>query len=169
MAPYSSTLAWKIPQTEDPGRLPSKRSLRVGHNWATSLWLFTFMHWRRKRQPTPVFLPRESQGWGEPGGAAVYGVAQRRTRLKWLSSSSNSMASGSGFLCAVLSLQSCLTLFDPMDVAHQAPLSMGFSSQGSWSRLPCPPPRDLCDPGIEPSSLTSPVLAGKIFIVKKLA
>ena len=39
-----------------------------------------------------------------------------------------------------------------MDVAHQAPLSMGFSSQGSWSRLPCPPPRDLRDPGIEPLS-----------------
>ena len=62
MAPHSSTLAWKIPWTEKPGRLQSMGSQRVGHNWATSLWLFTFMHWRRKWQPTPVFLPGESQG-----------------------------------------------------------------------------------------------------------
>ena len=64
MAPYSSTLAWKIPRAEEPGRLQSMGSGRVGHGWATSLLLFTFMHWRRKWQPTPVFLPGESQGWG---------------------------------------------------------------------------------------------------------
>ena len=52
----------KIPWTEEPGRLQSMESLRVGHGWATSLSLFTFMHWRRKWQPTPVFLPGESQG-----------------------------------------------------------------------------------------------------------
>ena len=63
MAPYSSTLAWKIPWTEEPGRLQSMGSLRVGHDRATSLSLFTFMHWRRKWQPTPVFLPGEFQGW----------------------------------------------------------------------------------------------------------
>ena len=62
MAPHSSTLAWKIPWTEESGRLQSMGSLRVGHDWATSLSLFTFMHWRRKWQPTPVFLPGESQG-----------------------------------------------------------------------------------------------------------
>ena len=61
MAPHSSTLAWKIPWTEEPGRLQSIGSLRVGHDWATSLSLFTFLHWRRKWQPTPVFLPGESQ------------------------------------------------------------------------------------------------------------
>ena len=43
-------------------------------------------------------------------------------------------------------------------VAHQAPLSMGFSSQEYWSGLPCPPPGDLPDPGIEPVSPTSPAL-----------
>ena len=58
--PYSSTLAWKIPWMEEPGRLQSMGSLRVGPDWATSLSLFTFMHWRRKWQPTPVFLPGES-------------------------------------------------------------------------------------------------------------
>ena len=62
MAPHSSTLAWKIPWTEEPGRLQSMGSLRVGHDWATSLSLFTVMHWRRKWQPTPVFLPAQSQG-----------------------------------------------------------------------------------------------------------
>ena len=67
MATYSSTLAWEIPWTEEPGRLQSMGSRRVGHDSATSLSLFTFMHWRRKWQPTPVFLPGESQGW-EPGG-----------------------------------------------------------------------------------------------------
>ena len=64
MAPHSSTLVWKIPWTHEPGRLQSMESLRVGHDRATSLSfsLFTFMHWRRKWQPTPVFLPGESQG-----------------------------------------------------------------------------------------------------------
>ena len=60
MAPHSSTLAWNIPWMEEPGGLQSMGSLRVGHDWVTSLSLFTFMHWRRKWQPTPVFLPGES-------------------------------------------------------------------------------------------------------------
>ena len=88
MAPHSGTPAWKIPRTEELGRLQSMGSLRVGHDWATSLSLFTFMPWRRKWQPTPVFLPGESQG-REAWWAAVYGVAQSRTRLKGLSSSSS--------------------------------------------------------------------------------
>ena len=62
MATHSSTLAWKNPCTEEPGRLQSMGSWRVGHDWATSLSIFTFMHWRRKWQPTVVFLPGESQG-----------------------------------------------------------------------------------------------------------
>ena len=134
MAPHSSTLAWKIPRTEEPGRLQSMGPLRVGHDWATSVSLFTVMHWRRTWQPTPVHLPGKSHGWrglvgyspwgreeldmtewlhfhfslsciGEGNGnplqfsclenprdraawwAAIYGVAQSRTRLKRLSSS----------------------------------------------------------------------------------
>ena len=136
MAPHSSTVAWKILWMKEPGRLQSMGSLRVGYDWATSLWLFTFMHWRGKWQPTPVLLPGKSYGWrslvgsspwgrkesdtterlhfhfslsciGERNGnplqcsclenprdggawwAAIYGVAQSRTRLKWLSSSSS--------------------------------------------------------------------------------
>ena len=72
MAPHSNTLAWKIPWMEEPGRLQSMGSLRVGHDRANSLSLCTFMHWRRKWQPTPVFLPGESQGW-EPGGPPSMG------------------------------------------------------------------------------------------------
>ena len=137
-APHSSTLAWKIPWTEEPGGLQSMGLLRVGHDWVTSLLLFTFMHWRRKWHPIPVLLPGKSHGrrslvgcslWGctesdtterlhfhfslscigEGNGnplqcscldnprdrgawwAAVYGVAQSRTRLKWLSSSSSNV------------------------------------------------------------------------------
>ena len=62
MTLHSSTVAWEIPWMEEPGRLQSMGPLRVGHNWATSLSLFTFTHWRRKWQPTPVFLPGGSQG-----------------------------------------------------------------------------------------------------------
>ena len=73
MAPHSSTLAWKIPWAEEPGRLQSKGSLWVGHDWATSLSLFIFMHWRRKWQPTPVFLPGESQGQRSLLGCHLWG------------------------------------------------------------------------------------------------
>ena len=87
-APHSSTLAWRIPWTEEPDELQSMGLLRVGHDWATSLSLFTFMHRRRKWQPTPAFLPGESQGWGSLLLCHLC-VAQSRTRLKRLSSSSS--------------------------------------------------------------------------------
>ena len=73
MAPHSSTLAWKIPWMEEPGGLQSMGSLRVWHDWATSVSLFTFMHWRRKWQPTPVFLPGESQGRGSLVSCHLWG------------------------------------------------------------------------------------------------
>ena len=56
--------------------------------------------------------------------------------------------------------QSCLTLCDPIDYSHQAPLSMGFSRQEYWSGLPFPSPRDLPNAGIKP---WSPALAGGFF------
>ena len=80
MAPHSSTLAWKIPWMEEPGRLQSMGSLRVGHDWANSLSLLTFMNWRRKWQPTPVFLPGESQGRGSLVGCRLWG---RRVGHDW--------------------------------------------------------------------------------------
>ena len=79
MAPHSSTLAWKIPWMVEPGRLQSMGSLRVGCDWATSLLLFTFMHWRRKWQPTPVFLPGESQGRGSLVGCRLWGRTESDT------------------------------------------------------------------------------------------
>ena len=84
MAPHSSTLAWKIPWMEEPGRLQSMGSLRVRHDWATSLSLSCI----GKRNGNPLQCsclenPRDGGAWW----AAIYGVAQSRTRLKWLSSS----------------------------------------------------------------------------------
>ena len=121
---FTSTLAWKIPWTEEPGGLQSMGSLRVGHDfhfslscigegngsplqysclenpmdggawkaavhgvtegqwphdWATSRSLFTFMHWRRKWQPTPVFLPGESQGRGSLVGCRLWGRTELDT------------------------------------------------------------------------------------------
>ena len=94
MAPHSSTFAWKIPWTEEPGKLQSMGLLRVRQNRATSLSIFIFMKWRRKWQPTPVFLPGESQGRGSLMGCR-HGVAQSWTRLKRLSSSSKNKLSKS--------------------------------------------------------------------------
>ena len=79
MAPHSSTLAWKIPWTEEPGGLQSMGSRTVRRDWTTSLSLFTFMHWRRKWQPTPVFLPGESQGWRSLVGCHLWGRTESDT------------------------------------------------------------------------------------------
>ena len=79
MAPTPGLLPGKIPRTGEPGGLQSKGSLRVGHDWATSLSLFTFMQWRRKWQPTPVFLPGESQGGGSLVGCRRWGHTESDT------------------------------------------------------------------------------------------
>ena len=78
-APHSSTLAWKIPWTDEPGGLQSTGSQRAGHDWATSLSLFTFMHWRRKWQPTALFLPGEFQGRGSLVGCRLWGRTESDT------------------------------------------------------------------------------------------
>ena len=104
MAPQSSTLAWKIPWIGEAGRLLSVGSLRVRHDWATSLSLFTFMHWRRKWQPTPVFLPGESQGWGSLVGCRLWDhMESDTTEVTWQQ-----------VKVKVKVAQSCLTLCDPM-------------------------------------------------------
>ena len=84
MATHSSPLAWKFPWMEEPGRLQSMGSLRIGQDWVTSLSLFTFMHWRRQWPPPPVLLPGNSHGWRSLVGYIVHGVAKSRT---WLSDS----------------------------------------------------------------------------------
>ena len=83
MAPHSSTLAWKIPWTEEPGRLQSMGLLRVGHDWATSLSLSCIGEGNgNPLQCSCLENPRNGGAWW----AAIYGVAQSRTRLKWVSS-----------------------------------------------------------------------------------
>ena len=72
-APHSSTLAWKIPWMEEPGRLQSMGSRRVGPDRATSLSLFTFMHWRRKMATHSSVLAWRIPGMGEPGGLPSMG------------------------------------------------------------------------------------------------
>ena len=110
MATHSSVLTWRIPWAEEPGRLQSMESQRVGHDWAhtqrnnpnfietvmdfflfwswitfgsydwaTSLSLFSFMHWRRKWQPTPVFLPGESEGLWSLMGCRLWGRTESDT------------------------------------------------------------------------------------------
>ena len=80
MAPHSSTLAWKIPWTEEPGGLQSMGSLRIRHDWVTSLSLFTFMHWRRKWQPLQCSC-LENPRAGEPGG--LLSVGSHRVGHDW--------------------------------------------------------------------------------------
>ena len=83
--PHSSTLAWKIPWLEEPGRLQSMGQLRAGHDSVTSLSLFTFVHGEgngnlgRKWQPTPVFLPGEFQGRGSLVGCHLWGRTESDT------------------------------------------------------------------------------------------
>ena len=79
MVTHSSTLARKLPWAEEPGGLQSMGSLRVGQDGATSLSLFPFMHGRRKWQPTPVFLPGESQGQGSLLGCRLWGRTELDT------------------------------------------------------------------------------------------
>ena len=95
MATHSSALAWKLPWMEEPGRLQSMGWWKVRHDWATSLSLFTFLHWRRKWQPTPAFLPGESQGRRSLVGCRLWGhteldttevTQQQQQQQKWLSS-----------------------------------------------------------------------------------
>ena len=92
MASHSSTLAWKIPWMEEPGRLQSMGSLRVRYDWVASVSLFTF-HFHALEKEMAMHssvLAWRIPGTGEPGGLPSMG-SHSRTRLKWLSSSSSSM------------------------------------------------------------------------------
>ena len=103
MAPHSSTRAWKIPWTEEPGRLQSMGSRRVGHDWVTSL-SFHFYALEKEMATHSSVLAWRIRGMGEPGGLPSMGSAQSWTRLKWLSSSSSSLLDPSrsrlGLVCS---------------------------------------------------------------------
>ena len=112
---------------------------------------------------TSLYLPIIPINSVIPKGATS--LDQEDEPLPWVLSFERS---GRGFLfyaCAcVLSCFSHIRLFASLWTgALPVPLSMGFSRQQYWSGLPCPPPEDLPDPGIKPSSLTSPALAGGFF------
>ena len=79
MATHSSTLAWKIPWMEEPGGLQSMGRYELDMTERLHFHFFTFMHWRRKWQPTPVFLPGESQGWGSLVGCHLWGGTELDT------------------------------------------------------------------------------------------
>ena len=159
---------------EEPGRLQSMGSLRVGHDWATSLSLFTSMHWRRNWQPTPVFLPGESQGrgilvgcrlWGRTESDTTEGTQQQSLQGIILSSFITSFIQSSAYFnnLRVEWVLNCSVTSDSATawtVAYQAPLSMELWRQEYWSGLPFPFPGDLPNPGIKPES---PALAGRFF------
>ena len=78
MATHSSTLAWKIPWTEEPGGLQSMVA-ESQTRLSDFTFIFTVMHWRRKWQPTPVLLPGESQGLGSLVGCRLWGHTESDT------------------------------------------------------------------------------------------
>src|SRR5574341_665353 len=123
---------------EEPGRLLSMGSLRVEHDWATSLSLFTLMHWRRKWQPTPVFLPGESQGRGSLVGCRQWDSPGKNTGV------------GCHFLLQCMKVksesevtQSCPTLSDPMDCNLPGSSIHGIFQAKYWSGVPLPSPEKL--------------------------
>ena len=130
MATHSSTLAWKIPWTEECGRLQSMRSQRVGHDWTNSLSLFC--------DPMDCSL----------SGSPFPGTLRART-LEWVAIS---FSNASKWKVKVKSLSRVQLFVTPWTVAYHTPLSMGFSQQEYWSGLPFPFPEDLPDPGIERES-----------------
>ena len=104
MAPHSSTLAWKIPWTEEPGRLQSMGSRRVGHDWATSLSLHTFMHWKKEMATHSRVLAWRVPGTGEPGGLPSMG--SHRVGHDWsaLAAAAASPLSKNSHICVELFL-----------------------------------------------------------------
>ena len=87
----------------------------------------------------------------------IYGVTQKQKELSCI------IVCVCVCVCVCARAQSHPTVFDPKDCSLPAPLSIEFSRQEYWSRLPFPSPEDLADPGIKPVSLTSPALAGRFF------
>ena len=135
MAPHSSTLAWKIPGTEECSRLKSMGSLRVGHDWAMHFHFSLSCIGEGNGNPLHWRIP----GTGEPGGLPSMG--SHRVGHNW-----SDLAAAAAGLYTVWN--ACSYSVTPRTVARQAPPSMGFSGQEYWSGLPFPTPGDLPNPGI---------------------
>ena len=147
MAPHSSILAWKIPWAEEPGRLQSMGSLGVRHDWVTSLSLFLSCIGEGSGNPlqcSSLESPRDGGAWW----AAVYGVAQSRTLLKWLSSSSSNSGNptdGDTWNAAVHGVTNSWTRLSDFTFTfpfkhwrrkwQPAPVFLPGESQGQWSLM----------------------------------
>ena len=118
-----------------------------------TLRMYSCIAQRRQWQPTPVFLPGESQGWGSLVDCRLWG----HTKLDMTEAPQQQQQQHVLHACMLSYVQLFATLWT---VAHQAPLSMGILQARKLEWVPCPPPRDLPDPGIEPES---PALAGRFF------
>ena len=159
MAPHSSTLAWKIPWTEEPGKAAVHG---VAKSW-TRLSDFTFTcHFpalEKKMTTHSSVLAWRIPGTGEPGGLPSVGL--HRVRNDWsdlaAAIADNPIKWCSQCVCVCVCVVSD-SLVIIWTVAHQAPLSMGFFRQGYCSELPFPPPGDLPTPRIEPKSPVSSAL-----------
>ena len=123
MAPHSSTLAWKIPWTEEPGRLQSMGSLRVGQDFHFSLSCFGEGNGNPLRCSC-LENPRDRGAWW----AAVYGVVQSRTRLTGLSNSNSSKC----FPCSSVGKESACNAGDPDSI----PGSGRSPGEGNGNPLP---------------------------------
>ena len=105
-------------------------SWRVGHDWATSLSLFTFMHWRGKWQPTPVFLPRESQGWGHLVRCHLWG---RRVGHDWSDLAAAAAAHGpkSSVVAQMVKILSAMQETWVHSLSQEDPLEKGMVNHSS--------------------------------------
>ena len=170
MTTHSSILAWRIPWTEEPGRLQSSGIQTVRHSWATNTSLQAtereaikrraYVYWKPSGllYSSPRSFIRSNRSSPEcPGPRLLFFICLKYSFGAARDEDSNLHLT---YNYAVTSVWFFST---PWTVARQAPLSMGFPREEYWSGLPCPPPGDLPNPEIEPISLMSPTLAGKFF------
>ena len=140
----------------------------VREKWKSFSRVRLLQHWIVAHQaPAPMGFPRQEH-WSEysfssPGALPDPGIEPRSPALQadsLLSATSEAPSPICKYICMYVCvaclpaklLQLCLTVYNPIDCSHQAPLSIGFSRQEYWSGLPCPPPGDLPNTGIEPKS-----------------
>ena len=130
MVIHSSILAWRIPWTEEPGRLQPRGLQRFRHDWMTNT--FTFLsrtHFAKSLQSCPTLCDPID---GSPPGSPVPGILQART-LEWVAIS---FSNACKWKMKVKTLSHIWLLAIPWTAASQAPPSMGFSRQEYWSRVP---------------------------------
>ena len=152
MTTHSSTLAWKIPGTEEAGRLPSMGLQRVRHHWGTSL----LINYHLEADLALSLIWEVKFYWH---------TARSFTDRFCLFLHYKELSNRDHMACVcMLTCFSHVQLFATLwTVACQDPLSLGFSRQKYWSGLPCPPPGDLPNPGIELVSSLSPALQKNSF------